>query len=433
MVARDDLDEPRYRRRLARHDRYAITDMYLGFRQRPHFTIAVSRRLADGVVVLRATLDPERIHRFVTARGAGPSLTTLLVNATGELQMVNAPELGNAGVGPVIPPRVPSIGHASTRLAGQRTEYAYCWLDVTDWALVVVPDPASDAGRWTGAGTSVAALSAAVVLAVLSTVVIRARSVVRDRRRDDRARAELSDQLVHAARLASIGELAAGVAHEINNPLAVIAEEAGLMRDFLDPQFEDTADRDELVSHLDAIHEAAFRARDITRKLLSFVRRGDAIPTPHRVEDLLEDIVGGFLERELTTSNIRFVRRYAPDLPRVLVDPGQLEQVIVNLITNAVDAIEGPGEITITTAASVDGVEVAVADTGCGIPADQLDRIFMPFFTTKEVGKGTGLGLSVSYGLIRGIGGSIRVSSAVGAGSTFTLTLPVADPPHDDA
>jgi len=409
--------------------RYVITDMYLGFRQRPHFTIAVSRRTDDGTVVLRATLDPERMYRFVTESGVGPAQATLLVNAQGEYQMVGVPEVGGAAPDSLVPPRTPAVGFGGARLGGRRVEYAYCWLDVTDWALVVVPERSGSVALLSDAGMSVAALSVAVVLAVLSTILIRSRSVVRARRREDRARAELSDQLAHASRLASVGELAAGVAHEINNPLAIIAEEAGLMRDLLDPEFAETADPEEMVAHLDAIHEATFRARDITRKLLSFVRKGEVHPGLHDVGELLEDIVGGFLERELTASSIRFERSYAEGLPPVLVDRGQLEQVIVNLITNAVDAIDGPGEITVATALGADGVEIAVSDTGRGIPAAQIERIFMPFFTTKEVGKGTGLGLSVSYGLVRGMGGTIRVESQVGAGSTFTITLPAAANP----
>ena len=428
LVGREYRDQEWYVRLLTGDTRHVITDMYLGFRQRQHFTIAVVRHTGDGAVVLRATLDPERMFTVVTRRD-DPGHRMLLVNVAGAYQMVDPPAIADRRPGGIVPPAEPPLGSASAAADGHDVEYAYCWLDVADWAVIVL---AGDGGGAVvspaGAQTSVAALSLAAVLAVLSTVVIRARSVVRARRRDDRAKAALSDQLLHAARLASVGELAAGVAHEINNPLAIVAEEAGLLRDLLDPAFAETADREELVEHLDAIHEATFRARDITRKLLSFVRKGTVVPACHDLESLLEDIVGGFLERELSASDIRFVRRYAGDLPPVMVDRGQLEQVIVNLVTNAVDAIAGAGEITVATGHDGRGVWVAVGDTGCGISREHLERIFMPFFTTKEVGKGTGLGLSVSYGLIRGMGGDILVESTAGVGSTFTLVLPPAPP-----
>ena len=130
--------------------------------------------------------------------------------------------------------------------------------------------------------------------------------------------------------------------------------------------------------------------------------------------------------RELEVSNIEISKDYGPNIPQILTDGNQLQQVILNIINNAVDAIEGhPGKIMIKTSHNKDKVRIAISDTGSGIEPDQLDKLFMPFFTTKEVGKGTGLGLSVSYGIIKNMGGTIEVNSVVRQGSTFAIILPV--------
>jgi two-component system NtrC family sensor kinase len=279
-----------------------------------------------------------------------------------------------------------------------------------------------------GVNVSVAAISLAAILAVLSTVLIRASQVVRRQREQDAVKRELSGQLHHAARLASVGELAAGVAHEINNPLAVIAEEAGLLQDLMDPSLGPQPEPDEIRDHLAAIHDATFRARDITRKLLTFVRKTDVRVDRHDVNSIVEHAVAGLLEREMNVANIRVTRDYGKDLPAVLADRGQLDQVIVNLVTNAIDAMPSGGELTLRTRAKGDAVRFSLTDTGVGIPPEQLEHIFMPFHTTKEVGKGTGLGLSVSYGIIQSYGGDILVESRVGEGSTFTVVIPCQPP-----
>ena len=237
----------------------------------------------------------------------------------------------------------------------------------------------------------------------------------------------LSDQLEHAAKLASVGELASGIAHEINNPLAVISEEAGLMKDFLDPQFGPSPTATELTEHLDSIQQAVFRCRDITRKLLRFVRKSEVDLKPHDIHAIVDAVVDGLLGPEMLVSNVKIVRKYNREIPAVLTDANQLQQVILNIINNAVDAVgqKEPGTIAITTSLSDRQVRVSIADTGHGMNPRQLEQIFMPFFTTKEVGKGTGLGLSVSYGIMKSLGGGIEVESEVGKGSVFTLVLPV--------
>ncbi len=405
---------------------FVLTDVYLGFRKRPHFTVGIRRDTAHGPVIFRATLDPERSYQYVDTLRHASDVSFLLVNPAGTIQMasVSSALSQHAHIG--VPPKVPRSGIARAMEGRRRVEYAYSWLDVTEWALLVLDTGAARSGSVPTVERSVTAITASIILAVLSTIVVRTTIVVRKQKAEDKAKAQLSDQLLHAARLASVGELAAGVAHEINNPLAVIAEEAGLMKDMMDPAFGVGTTPEELQDHLDSIHEAVFRARDITRKLLSFVRKTEANPRRYDVNELLEDVVAGLFDRESAVANIDIVRDFTPDLPKVFVDRGQFEQVIVNLLTNAIDAIGQQGRITLSTRAVGGEVHVAVADTGVGIPPENLERIFMPFFTTKEVGKGTGLGLSVSYGIVKNMGGTILVESTLGEGSRFTVVLPAA-------
>jgi two-component system NtrC family sensor kinase len=198
------------------------------------------------------------------------------------------------------------------------------------------------------------------------------------------------------------------------------------MKDFLNPEFGKSPTPEELTGHLESIQEAVFRCRDITRKLLRFVRKSDVEPRQHDIHALINAVVDGLLGPEMAISAVKVIRRYAPDLPPILTDANQLEQVILNIINNAVDAIGNkPGTITITTSLADKKVRIGFADTGHGMTPQQLEQVFMPFFTTKEVGKGTGLGLSVSYGIMKSLGGSVEVESEVGEGSEFTLILPV--------
>jgi two-component system NtrC family sensor kinase len=243
------------------------------------------------------------------------------------------------------------------------------------------------------------------------------------------ARAELSDSLLHASKLAAVGEMASGIAHEINNPLAIINEEVGLIKDSLNPEFKMGRSIEDLKLSLDHIQEAVFRCRDITRKLLSFVRRTEMNLQTYDIHEVIDDVLQGFYEHEIAVSNIEIVRKYAGQPALIVADKNQLEQVFLNLINNAIDAIKGRGSITISTSLDNDRVYTAVSDTGIGMTQEQLNRTFVPFFTTKEVGKGTGLGLSISYGIVKSLGGNISVTSTYGVGSTFTVDLPLASPP----
>ena len=231
--------------------------------------------------------------------------------------------------------------------------------------------------------------------------------------------------LLQAHKMDAIGRLAAGVAHEINNPLAIINEKAGLMKDFLELSEDSGGNKEKFLSLLNAIFESVTRCRTITHRLLGFSRRTDVSRDIINLNDALREVIG-FLEKEVLFRNITLELHLREDLPNVTSDKGQLEQVVLNIMNNAVDAIEKGGRIEIITDVKDENtLTISIRDNGPGIPENVVKHIFEPFFTTKEKGKGTGLGLSISYGIMQKLGGTISVQSEVNKGTTFTIEIPL--------
>lgn len=226
-------------------------------------------------------------------------------------------------------------------------------------------------------------------------------------------------QLVSSEKMASLGKLAAGIAHEINNPLGGILIYASLMK-------EDLPEDDPKRADLERIVQEAGRCKEIVKSLLEFARQTEPKKEPVDINRAINDGLF-FLVNQALFHNIEIVKNLDPFLPFVQGNAGQLKQVFMNIIVNAAEAMHGSGRLTITTSRSPDGRSVLIefTDTGEGIPEENLSRIFDPFFTTKDVGKGTGLGLATSYGIVEEHGGKIRVKSKVGEGSTFTIELPI--------
>ena len=346
-----------FTRLLAGASSHVITDVYLGFREEPHFTMALKLEPRGEVRILRAVLSP------VVAR------------AQVDAQVVEIEEPGGG-----------LLANISTNI----------WL-----------------------------FSALFCLIGGLVIWLQARWVAQQQYEAQLKERQLSRQLGQAAKLALVGELSAGIAHEINNPLAIVSEKAGLVKDLLDPRFGKSPTPEKLREHLDTIEEAVYRCTDITRQLLGFVRQREVELQERDVHDLIEDLVQGLLSSELEVADITVVKNYDPELPAVITDHRQLRQVVLNLLKNAADSITGAGTITITTKKRGDRFTLTVRDTGHGMNHEALELVFMPFFTTKAPGKGTGLGLSVSYGIIEGLGGHMTVHSAPDEGSEFTVELPL--------
>jgi two-component system NtrC family sensor kinase len=238
--------------------------------------------------------------------------------------------------------------------------------------------------------------------------------------REEQLKAAMRRQISRSEQLASVGRLAAGVAHEINNPLTGILTFAHMLREKPNMDEQDRQD-------LDLIIRETTRAAEIVRGLLDFARERPAVKQPLQINDVLRRTLR-LLSNQRAFSNIMIVEDLQDNVPLIDGDPNQLQQVFLNLALNACEAMPQGGTLLVSTSADQDKVLVKITDTGCGIPPEHLERIFEPFFTTKPVGKGTGLGLSVSYGIVQQHGGHIEVESKVGFGSTFTVVLPARSP-----
>jgi PAS domain S-box-containing protein len=243
---------------------------------------------------------------------------------------------------------------------------------------------------------------------------------ITDLKRAEEEKAEMEEKAHLASRLASVGEMASGIAHEINNPLTAVIGFAQLLMDTELPE--------EIKEDLVIIHKEAQRAAGVARNLLTFARKHAPAKQPTNVNSIIEGVLT-LRAYEQKVSNIQIVTKLAPDMPEVMADYSQLQQVFINIILNAEAAMleaNNGGKLTITTQKLNHSVRASFADDGPGITKENLDRIFDPFFTTKEVGKGTGLGLSVCHGIIAEHGGKIYARSKLGNGATFIVELPIS-------
>jgi len=228
---------------------------------------------------------------------------------------------------------------------------------------------------------------------------------------------KLHNQLLHADRLATIGMLAAGVAHELNEPLGNILGFAQLAK-------KDNGASGPIKRDIEKIETASLHAREIIQKLLVFARQMPPKKKQVNLNQVVEDGLYLF-EARCAKEDVKVVRKLSPELPEITADPAQLNQLIVNLVVNSLQAMQGRGKITVQTQSSNQEVHLIVKDTGTGMTDEVLEQIFIPFFTTKDVGHGTGLGLPVVHGIVKAHNGSINVESKLGCGSRFEIRLPI--------
>jgi len=404
-----------------------VSDIFMGYRHAPHLIIALMVKERNTSWILRVTINIENINDIVHKSWTGKLNDAFLVNRENMLQTL--PRFGGDFL--EHPTYHDFSSTAATKVErrvfrGTDTFYAAAPLDNTKWVLVIKesPDellsPLQEGINWALFFTTLGLVIIATGAALFTNTLI-------DRiKKTDRENAAKSDMLLQASKMIALSKMAAGIAHEVNNPLASIAERAGWMKDLLADQ--DIAGNEifaEFNESVDKIEQHVDRARKIIRNLLGFARRGEPATGIININNLLDETTG-FLENEARQLNIRIEKRYADNIPVITSDLSQIQQVVLNLLNNAIDAIEHNGTVTVTTRylEKTDEVEIDVADTGKGIAENELNKVFDPFFTTKEVGKGTGLGLSISYSIIEKLGGKIRVQSKVGEGTVFTILLP---------
>lgn len=420
-----------------------ISDMFLGFRREPHFIMAVTSSDNGNPWILRATINTETFRSLVENVRIGKTGEVYLLNTEGIYQttprlhgdIMEKTQLPMAAEHEGIDIRFWDGAAGSESGAPPRRILCSAWLREPHWLLVVKQDYGEAFDAVNHANRSVLVFLHISALSILVVAVLITRHMLAMIRHRDEASDRLNEQLMHAGKLASIGELSAGVAHEINNPLAIILTERQILLDCekqtpdLPPEF-----RSQLSESLEQIDIQTKRCKRITHSLLRFSRRTESVVESLNLNAFIQEVVD-LMEREAKANGIKFITDLSPGLPVMVSDASQLQQVFLNLITNAIDAHDGKpyGRIHITTSLSKDsgGVLVRISDTGSGIPHEFMEKIFDPFFTSKPVGKGTGLGLSICYSIIRRLGGDISVESNIGEGTQFDIYLPLVPPAEE--
>ncbi|MGE4291837.1 MAG: ATP-binding protein [Desulfovibrio sp.] len=401
-----------------------VSDVFMGFRNYPHFIIAVLRREGGKTWILRATIDSEVFNSMVQNVQVGKRGDAFLVNGEGVLQTPSRfgePVLGNC--------RLPldGIKDLSVLDVPDRTRRVLAGvvpLRTLGWKLVITEDPGEEMSPLLTVKSLAFSMVLGGALVIFAGAFLTMRAIIAKLERTDREKAAMDASLMQSGKLAALGKMAAGVAHEVNNPLTLIREAAGWITDLL------TDEEPSSLRHFEEIEEAAHdidrhveRAKAVTHRMLGFARRME--PTQENVDlgSLLEGTIS-FLANEAMHRNITIERDFAPDLPLINTDATQIQQVVLNLLENAIDAVDKDGGISVRTFQSDHEVGFTIRDTGPGIEPEILDKIFDPFFSTKKVGEGTGLGLSISYGIIERLGGRIVAESEPGKGAAFTVHLP---------
>ncbi len=408
-----------------------VSEIFSGYRDIPHIVLAVKSNRPDGRhFFLRATLETEKLFQTLSSYETGQHVDIFLVNRNGLLQTPSPFYEREDHRMKIMPPVYSERTQAvlSTDSKGQQIVVGYAFINTkvvdTPFILMVVKQKAGLMKVWMDMRSNINWFLGVSTLIVVAVITLTSTIMVNKIFKADREKAKTMVAAEQNCQLASVGQLAAGVAHEINNPLALINETAGYVRDLfqLKDQYKDDP---ELLEHIDSIIDAVDRCGIITRQLLGFARRFDVKTQSTDLKEIVSDVLN-FHKKEAEYRNISIHMDIPDTVPIIETDRGKLQQIILNLVNNAFQAIGNGCSVAIRAEiASPDRVRLVIQDNGCGISEDHLNKVFEPFFTTKPEGKGTGLGLSITYGLVKKLHGDIEVQSQTGKGTTFVITLPV--------
>jgi len=406
--------------------RVYISDVFLGFRQVPHLVIAIKHDLPGGAYyVFRATLDTALFNDLLSELEVSGQSDAFLINRQGIIQ---TPTRYAGRVLEKMSLPVPGYFEGSrviedVDLGGESLVIGYAYITHTPFILMIVKHKAEQMKAWYRTRTKLIGFLGASIVAILVVILGVATHLVNKIHLADENRLMTLHQVEYTNKMASIGRLAAGVAHEINNPLAIINEKAGLMQDMF--TYGDKYAKDEkLMGLVDSILTSVERCGAITKRLLSFARHVGVSIGPVHIKEVIDEVTG-LLGKEANYRGITVNVDVSPRIPAFESDRGKLQQIFLNLVNNAFAAMSDGGRLDIKGMLQPpDAIRIQVTDDGCGIPSADLKRIFEPFFSTKKKKGGTGLGLSITYGLVQELGGKIDVRSEVGKGTTFVVTLP---------
>ncbi len=398
-----------------------VSDVFMGFRNTPHFVVAVTDPLKH--YVLRATINSSIFNSLLLSAQLGPNGDAFIVNHGGEMQ---TPSLLGKTALTEIDRKLISFENKPTSLITATDIYTSRWVDKGHWMLILKANIPDSLDYYLRLRDRIIFIVIGISIICMAAATFTSLFLSRNLQKSDKEYGALSLQFVQVEKMATVGRLAAGIAHEINNPLQMITNQASWIGELL-PDEDPTLIKNlgEYQKAVEQIKHHVQRAGTITHRLLGFSRKMSSQQEKVQVNDLIEETVS-FVEREAGYNNIVIERNLEKNLPVTMIDGPQLQQVFLNLINNAIDAVGQGGTIELSSKTGSDGkLLVEIADSGPGINPENIKQIFDPFFTTKDPGKGTGLGLYISYDIIQKLGGSITVENRKSGGAIFAIVLPV--------
>ena len=404
-----------------------ISDVFLGFRNKPHLVIAVKHEMPDGgFYVLRASVDMDRLQEMLSQLELSGLGDAFIINHQG---LIQTPSRQHGDILAPVDLPVPEYSEKTQVLKttgryGDPLLVGYAYIHETPFIMMVVKQMNDLMKPFYLSRFKLLAFLTVSVSIILIVVLLMSTHLVEKIYLADQKRVQILHEMEYASKMASIGRLAAGVAHEINNPLAIINAKAGLIEDLFSLKKE-YQDDPKLLAQVKSIQQAVDRCSRITRRMLSFARSSDVSVQKIDIGEIIHEVLG-FIDEEAEHKGIDIVLELDKNLPLIETDKGKLQQIFLNLFSNALGALDEGGFIQIiVTIKDKDHLCIGVSDDGCGIPEKDLEKIFEPFFTTKTNKEGTGLGLYITYGLVKEIGGSISVTSEIGKGTDFNLVFPI--------
>lgn len=430
----DYSKESWYKEAMASED-YYISDVFLGLRKMPHFIVAVKEIRRGKTWILRSTISFKRFNYLVDNIRLGKTGMAYIMNRSGELQ--STPPM------PILRDRVRCRQYLASQvesieendikvfesgILGKKCIFILTPIKHGEWVLVFQQDSAEAFSELYHARNLTIIIFLIGLIGVVKTILLSRRvlhQLVSQVKLVSQEKDAINEQFIKANKLSSLGELAAGVAHEINNPVAIMVEEAGWVGDLMEEEDEGSIKNfDEIKQSLNQIRTQGKRCKDITHQLLSFARKTESKVEALQINNLIKEIVA-LSQQRARYRNIKIETELDPFLPAVSASPSEMQQVLLNLINNAFDAIDSRGgTVNITSRTEIDNIVIDVEDTGEGIPEKNIPKLFDPFFTTKPVGKGSGLGLSICYGIVQKMGGEIQIDSHLNVGTTFHVFIP---------